>query len=129
MAKAKAKAEARSQKLTEPENENGLTLLRQPTLGPLENSLLDGIKASFRGSDANRSEPLLGTPKIAPIAIVPIPRLGCEGTKQTPTKIICPTCLGRDKACQRCEGSGKIFNLVRFRLGYVGTSRLPEGVV
>ncbi len=46
-----------------------------------------------------------------------------------PSRILCPTCLGKYKNCQRCEGTGKIFNIVRFGLRYFGTSRLPEGGV
>lgn len=47
-----------------------------------------------------------------------------------PPRIICPTCLGKHAdICQRCLGTGKIFNLVRFRAGYVGEARLPMGVL
>jgi hypothetical protein len=46
-----------------------------------------------------------------------------------PPKIICPTCLGKHPNCNRCEGTGKIFNVVRFRLRYFGTSRLPVGLL
>lgn len=47
-----------------------------------------------------------------------------------PSRIICPTCLDRHRdICQRCDGTGKIFNLVRFRAGYFGAGKLPMGVV
>lgn len=47
-----------------------------------------------------------------------------------PSKIICPTCLARHSdICLRCKGTGKIFNLVRFRAGYSGTAQLPMGVL
>ncbi|HLO50921.1 MAG TPA: hypothetical protein VK211_21070 [Kamptonema sp.] len=49
--------------------------------------------------------------------------------KLQPSKIICPTCLGRSPLCNRCDATGKIFNVVRFRLRYFGSSRLPVGLL
>lgn len=54
---------------------------------------------------------------------------GVNHLQLPPAKIICPTCLGKHSdICYRCEGSGRIFNLVRFRAGYIGTAKLPMGV-
>ncbi|MGE5659470.1 MAG: hypothetical protein ACM37W_22990 [Actinomycetota bacterium] len=53
----------------------------------------------------------------------------CKQLQLQPARIICPTCLARHAAiCYRCEGTGKIFNLVKIRAGYSGTARLPKGV-
>ncbi|MGE5660242.1 MAG: hypothetical protein ACM37W_26935 [Actinomycetota bacterium] len=53
---------------------------------------------------------------------------GVNRLQLQPPKILCPTCLARHAdICYRCEGSGQIFNLVRFRAGYAGSSRLPVG--
>ncbi|CBN58287.1 MULTISPECIES: hypothetical protein [Kamptonema] len=65
--------------------------------------------------------------KTAPMQLARLPQSPTR--LLNPPKIICPTCLGREPLCDRCGGKGKIFNLVRFRLRYFGTSRLPEGVL
>lgn len=64
-------------------------------------------------------------------AHTPIPPKQLAGVNRLqlpPGRIICPSCLGKHSSiCYRCEGSGQIFNLVRFRAGYIGTATLPAG--
>lgn len=63
------------------------------------------------------------TPSPEPKQLVGVNRLQLQ-----PPRIICPTCLARHAdICYRCKGSGRIFNLVRFRAGYIGTATLPAG--